>query len=193
MPENVRSIAGGEVGRLCMVSLLSGREADWDVLIEEPDGAEDPDTQTWVNGLSLRLLANHGGAVTGRPRTSRSGDVDGRPSGGTIVNRKFASPFLRKHGVPPRTAHHTVDHRPRGRGPTSRSRVIEIVGVVEDSLYDGPREGVRRQVFCFRSAQMNQPVGHGVLRAHVRRFGVSMFAALCAGRFGGNWTRHADL
>ena len=29
----------------------------------------------------------------------------------------------------------------------SRSSTIEIIGVVADSLYEGPREGVRRQVF----------------------------------------------
>jgi len=34
----------------------------------------------------------------------------------------------------------------RGGGPKSKL-TIEIIGVVADSLYEGPREGVRRQVF----------------------------------------------
>ena len=41
-------------------------------------------------------------------------------------------------------------HRPapglRAAGPSTKL-TIEIVGVVADSLYEGPREGVRRQVF----------------------------------------------
>ena len=36
--------------------------------------------------------------------------------------------------------------RPRARAPR-RKLDVEIIGVVEDSLYEGPREGVRRQVF----------------------------------------------
>ncbi len=37
-------------------------------------------------------------------------------------------------------------HLGRGGGPKSKL-TIEIIGVVADSLYEGPREGVRRQVF----------------------------------------------
>ena len=37
-------------------------------------------------------------------------------------------------------------HIGRGSGPKTKLD-IEIIGVVEDSLYEGPREGVRRQVF----------------------------------------------
>ena len=33
-----------------------------------------------------------------------------------------------------------------GDGPKTKFN-IQIIGVVEDSLYEGPREGVRRQVF----------------------------------------------
>ena len=53
---------------------------------------------------------------------------------------------------------------------------IEIVGLVEDSLYEGPRQGVRRQVF-FPFPQMNQTVGAAF---YVRASGDSgsMFAAL---------------
>jgi predicted permease len=56
-----------------------------------------------------------------------------------IVNRKFATHFF-------------GDQSPLGRhvgfgdGPQSKLD-MEIVGVTEDSLYEGPREGVHRQVF----------------------------------------------
>ncbi len=53
---------------------------------------------------------------------------------------------------------------------------IEIIGLVEDSLNEGPREGVRRQVF-FPFPQMNQPVA---VAFYVRTLtdSASMFATL---------------
>ena len=56
-----------------------------------------------------------------------------------IVNRKFAQHFFKdKSAIGKRLG--------RGIGPETKLD-IEIIGVVEDSLYEGPREGVRRQVF----------------------------------------------
>jgi ABC-type antimicrobial peptide transport system permease subunit len=56
-----------------------------------------------------------------------------------IVNRKFAQHFFKdKSAIGKRIG--------RGSGPNTKFN-IEIIGVVEDSLYEGPREGVRRQVF----------------------------------------------
>jgi predicted permease len=56
-----------------------------------------------------------------------------------IVNQKFARHFFKdKSAVGRRIGF--------GTGPNSKL-TIEIVGVVADSLYEGPREGVRRQVF----------------------------------------------
>jgi predicted permease len=67
-----------------------------------------------------------------------------------IVNRKFATHFF-------------GDKSPLGRhvgfggGPKSKLN-MEIVGVTEDSLYEGPREGVHRQVFVPFS-QSDYPAG----------------------------------
>jgi predicted permease len=56
-----------------------------------------------------------------------------------IVNRRFAEHFFKgKSPVGRRLGW--------GTGPDSKL-TIEIIGVVADSLYEGPREGVRRQVF----------------------------------------------
>jgi hypothetical protein len=56
-----------------------------------------------------------------------------------IVNRRFAEHFFKGSSA--------VGKRLGwGGGPNSKL-TIEIVGVVADSLYEGPREGVRRQVF----------------------------------------------
>jgi hypothetical protein len=56
-----------------------------------------------------------------------------------IVNRSFAQHFFKgKSALGKRLGF--------GTGPDTKLN-IEIVGVVADSLYEGPREGVRRQVF----------------------------------------------
>src|SRR3954463_7061525 len=56
-----------------------------------------------------------------------------------IVNRKFA-----EHYCPGQNA---VGKRLGfGGGPKSKLN-IEIIGIVADALYEGPREGVHRQVF----------------------------------------------
>ena len=56
-----------------------------------------------------------------------------------IVNRQFAEHFFKGSSA-------VGKHIGRGGGPTPKLD-IEIIGVVADSLYEGPREGVRRQVF----------------------------------------------
>jgi ABC-type antimicrobial peptide transport system permease subunit len=62
-----------------------------------------------------------------------------KDSKNVIVNRKFAQHFFKdKSAIGKRLG--------RGLGPNTKHD-IEIIGVVEDSLYEGPREGVRRQVF----------------------------------------------
>ena len=56
-----------------------------------------------------------------------------------IVNRQFARHFFGDRSAVGR-------HIGNDGGPKAKLDV-EIVGVVADSLYEGPREGVRRQVF----------------------------------------------
>jgi predicted permease len=56
-----------------------------------------------------------------------------------IVNRRFAEHFFKGRSA-------LGKHLGRGVGPQVKL-TIEIIGVVENSLYEGPREGVRRQVF----------------------------------------------
>src|SRR5215468_5157287 len=56
-----------------------------------------------------------------------------------IVNKRFATHFFGDKSAVGR-------HLGQGGG-SSPALDIEIVGVVDDSLYEGPRKGVRRQVF----------------------------------------------
>ncbi|HZI75697.1 MAG TPA: FtsX-like permease family protein, partial [Gemmatimonadales bacterium] len=81
-------------------------------------------------------------------------DFDARDEGKrmsvAIVNRKFATHFF--GGQSPIGRHIGF-----GDGPKSKLD-IEIIGLVEDALYEGPREGVHRQVFVAQ-AQSNFPAG----------------------------------
>jgi len=56
-----------------------------------------------------------------------------------IVNKRFATHFFGDKSAVGR-------HLGQGGGPNPKLD-IEIIGVVDDSLYEGPRQGVRRQVF----------------------------------------------
>jgi ABC-type antimicrobial peptide transport system permease subunit len=70
-----------------------------------------------------------------------------------IVNRRFAEHFFKgKSAIGKRLGF--------GGGPKTKM-IIEIVGVVENSLYEGPREGIRRQVFVPR-------IGNGGMTYYVR-------------------------
>jgi predicted permease len=93
-----------------------------------------------------------------------------------IVNRRFA-----EHFFPGRSA---VGKRiGNGTGPKSKL-TIEIIGVVADSLYEGPREGVRRQVFVpnwgkgstafYVRAQAGSASVFNIVRDQVRQLDSSM-------------------
>ena len=145
--ENVRRLPGVKSAGYAWVQVLSGREADWDVLEEGHQRAEDRETQAYVNGLSPGYWRTMGVPLL-EGRDFEDGDVGGHPKV-AIVNRKFASTFFgNRSPIGRRIGLDT------GRGAKPDT---EIVGLVEDSLYEGPRQGVRRQVF-FPFPQMNQSV-----------------------------------
>jgi predicted permease len=144
--ESVRSLPEVKSASYAWIQVLSGREADWDFMIEGHP-AEDRDTQAYVNGLSPGYWRTMGVPLL-EGRDFEDSDVGGRPKV-AIVNRKFASDFF---------GYQSPIGRHIGMGTLLREKPdTEIVGLVEDSLYEGPRQGVRRQVF-FPFPQMNQPV-----------------------------------
>jgi len=145
--ENVRRLPGVKSAGYAWVQVLSGREADWDVLEEGHQRAEDRETQAYVNGLSPGYWRTMGVPLL-EGRDFEDGDVGGRPKV-AIVNRKFASYFFGNRSP--------IGRRIGLDTGWGAKPDIEIVGLVEDSLYDGPRQGVRRQVF-FPFPQMNQSV-----------------------------------
>ncbi|MEO7156450.1 MAG: FtsX-like permease family protein, partial [Vicinamibacterales bacterium] len=101
------------------------------------DAKDGEDMQAFMNALSAGYFETMGIRFIEGRDFNRMDVKDNAKN--AIVNRKFA-----EHYFPGKSA---IGKRlGRGSGPGTKYDV-EIVGVVEDSLYEGPREGVRRQVF----------------------------------------------
>jgi predicted permease len=135
--ERLRSAPGVKSAAMAAVPILSGDEWDSSTSVEGHRAADGEDMQAFMNALS-----------PGYFQTMQIPILEGRDfqlkdvvenSKVAIVNRKFAEHFF--HG-----SSAVGKHLGRGGGPNTKLDV-EIIGVVADSLYEGPREGVRRQVF----------------------------------------------
>jgi predicted permease len=156
------------------VSILAGDEWDSTMSVEGHTAEDGEDMQAFMNMLSPGYFETMGiRFLEGRdfvPLDSK------REATVAIVNRKFAWHFFK-------------DKSPIGRrigwgsGPETKL-TIEIIGVVEDSLYEGPREGVRRQVFVphwsrqsvtfyLRTTQASAGA-FGLIRDEVKRLDASM-------------------
>ncbi|HEX6164636.1 MAG TPA: ABC transporter permease [Vicinamibacterales bacterium] len=135
--ERLRSTPGIKSASHVAVSILSGDEWDSSTSVEGHNAKDGEDMQAFMNALSPGYFDTMGIKLLDG-RDFRSSDIVENPRI-AIVNRKFAQHFFGdKPAVGKRLG--------RGTGPNTKLDV-EIVGVVEDSLYEGPREGVRRQVF----------------------------------------------
>jgi predicted permease len=136
--ERLRSAPGINAAGHAAVSLLSGDEWDSSMSVEGPRPADGEDRQAFMNALSpgyftaMKIPVLEGRDF--RDTDQREGDTTV-----AIVNRKFAQHFFKGGSAVGRKIGWGV-------GPQTKL-TIEIVGVVADSLYEGPREGVRRQVF----------------------------------------------
>ena len=135
--ERLRSTPGIKSAGHAGVSILSGDEWDSTTSVEGHNAKDGEDMQAFMNALSPGYFETMGIKVLDG-RDFRSSDIVESPKI-AIVNRKFAQHFFGdKSAIGKRLG--------RGQGPEVKLDV-EIIGVVEDSLYEGPREGVRRQVF----------------------------------------------
>jgi predicted permease len=135
--DRLRAAPGVKSAALASVSILSGNEWDNSTAVEGHPAADGEDMQAFMNSLSPGYFATMQIALReGRDFTLM--DVKENPRV-AIVNRRFA-----EHYFPGKSA--VGRHLGQGGGPKSKLD-IEIIGVVDDSLYEGPREGVRRQVF----------------------------------------------
>jgi predicted permease len=140
--DRLRSAPGVKAAAMAAVPILAGYEWDSSVAVEGHQAKDGEDMQAFMNALSPGYFeAMNIPLLEGRD--FRAGDAkeimrDGA-SGVAIVNRRFA-----EHYFPGTSA---VGKR-LGFGAGPRSKLtVEIIGVAANSLYEGPREGVRRQVF----------------------------------------------
>ena len=135
--ERLRSAPGVKSAGLAGVPILSGSEWDSSMSVEGHRAKDGEDMQAFMNSLSPQYFETMKIPVL-EGRDFRETDIR-RNSKVAIVNRKFAAHFFKDGSA-------VGKHLGQGVGPRSKLD-IEIIGVVADSLYEGPREGVRRQVF----------------------------------------------
>ena len=135
--ERLRSAPGVKSAAMAAVAILSGDEWDSSTSVEGHRAADGEDMQAFMNALSPGYFETMKIPIL-EGRDFRQSDLV-RESTVAIVNRSFAEHFFKgKSAVGKRLG--------RGTGPDVKL-TIEIIGVVADSLYEGPREGVHRQVF----------------------------------------------
>lgn len=172
--DRLRSAPGVKSAAFAAVPILAGNEWDSSMSVEGHKANDGEDMQAFMNALSpgyfetMRIPI-----IEGRDFRSLDAHEKWRVA---IVNRRFAEHFFpRRSAVGKRIG--------QGTGPKSELNV-EIVGVVADSLYEGPREGVRRQVFVpnwgrgstafYVRAQTGSASAFNIVREEVKRLDAAM-------------------
>ncbi len=126
---------------LASVAILSGDEWDNTIAVEGHRAADGEDMSAWMNSVSPGYFeAMKIPLLEGRDFAER--DIKDRKEGEAnvcIINRKLA-----EHYFPGQSA--IGKHLGWGGGPNPKLP-YEIIGVVENALYEGPREGIRRQMY----------------------------------------------
>jgi predicted permease len=135
--DRLRATPGVKSAGLASVPILAGNEWDSSMSVEGHRAADGEDMQAFMNALSPGYFATMQiPLLEGRDFTRMDVKENATVA---IVNRRFAEHFFKGKSALGRRLGW-------GTGPDTKL-TIEIVGVVADSLYEGPREGVRRQVF----------------------------------------------
>jgi predicted permease len=135
--ERLRALPGVRGAATASVPLLHGYEWDSTMSVEGHTAKDGEDMSAFMNALSPRYFETMGIPILeGRDFDHRD---QKEKSHVVIVNQRFAQHFFKDKSPIGR-------HVGWGSGPQSKLE-LEIVGVAADSLYEGPREGVRRQVF----------------------------------------------
>jgi predicted permease len=137
LQERLRSSPGVKSAAFAAVPILAGNEWDSSTSVEGHRPADGEDMQAFMNALSPGYFETMQIPIL-EGRDFKIGDAK-ENSKVAIVNRRFAEHFFKGGSA-------IGKHLGRGTGPKTKLDV-EIIGVVADSLYEGPREGVRRQVF----------------------------------------------
>jgi predicted permease len=133
----LRAIPGVESAAVAAVAILAGDEWDSSMSVEGHTAKDGEDMQAFMNAVSPGYFTTLKTPIV-EGRDFRDGDQQEQATV-AIVNRRFATHFFPDGSAVGR-------HIGFGVGPRTKLN-IEIIGVAADALYEGPREGVRRQVF----------------------------------------------
>lgn len=173
--DEIRSTPGVKSAALASVPVLHGWEWDSSTAVEGHKAADGEDMQAFMNSLSPGYFDTMGIRILeGRDFDRRDIKDDAKVA---IVNESFAKHFFGNQSAIGR-------HIGRnGSGPDAKLDT-EIVGVVSDALYEGPRQGVRRQVFIpnygnsgvafYVRTTMGSSATYAALRGVVRRLDAAM-------------------
>jgi predicted permease len=135
--ESLRRVPGVKEAAFTGVPLLHGDEWDSSMAVEGHQAKDGEDMQAFMNSPSPAFFKTMGvPLVEGREFDARDIHKDSKV---VIVNQRFARHFFGEQTAIGR-------HIGFGGGPGTKLD-LEIIGVAADTLYEGPREGVRRQVF----------------------------------------------
>jgi predicted permease len=175
--ERLRSAPGVRSAGFAAVPILAGDEWDSSMSVEGHQAKDGEDMQAFMNAVSPGYFQTMKTPLL-EGRDFRAGDAR-EEANVAIVNRRFADHFF-----PGRSA---VGKRIGFGGANNAKLDIEIVGVAADSLYEGPREGVHRQVFIpnwgrnsavyYVRTETPSSTVHSLVRNEVRRLdsGVPVF------------------
>jgi predicted permease len=171
---NLRATPGVKSAALAGVSILAGDEWDSSMSVEGHQAQDGEDMQAFMNSLSPGYFEAMGIPLLEGRDFNR---LDAKETATVaIVNRRFADHFFQGKSA-------VGKHVGFGTGPRAKLN-IEIIGVVANSLYEGPREGVRRQVFIphwgrnsatfYLRTTAASAAAYAVVRNEVRKLDASM-------------------
>ena len=172
--DNLRAVPGIRSAGLATVPVLHGWEWDNRMSVEGHQAKDGEDMQAFMNSVSPGYFQTMGlPLVEGRDFNSLDVKKDPKVA---IVNRRFARHFFGERSAVGR-------HIGSGGGPDVKLDT-EIVGVAADSLYEGPREGVRRQVFIpnwgnasaafYARTSVGSETAYKAVRSEVRKLDASL-------------------
>ena len=138
--EKISSAPGVKSAAYVSVPILAGSEWDSSMAVEGHTFKDGEDMQAFMNALSPGYFRTMGIPVLeGRDFTRMDAKDDATVA---IVNHAFAEHFFKGRSA--------IGRRLGFGGGPGTKLTIDIIGVVENALYEGPREGVHRQVFIPR-------------------------------------------
>ncbi len=172
--ERLNSAPGLKSAALAAVPILAGNEWDSSMSVEGHRAADGEDMQAFMNALSPGYFATMKiPLLEGRDFVRADYKPDATVA---IVNRRFSEHFFKGQSA--------IGKRLGWGGGSTAKLTIEIVGVVDNALYEGPREGVRRQVFVpqvgsgsaavYVRAAIGSTAAYGTVRNELKQIDASM-------------------